>query len=72
MPYIEEAAADHPAVLLGNQGPVVSADSLETAVFASEELEETAKLLVLAGSRPVRLLGQEDIGEPTATFRLRG
>ncbi|TQS70108.1 aldolase [Rhodobacteraceae bacterium] len=71
LPYIQAAAVDHPAVLLGNHGPVVSADSLEKAVFASEELEETAKLLVLAGERRLRLLGQTDIDDLNTTFRLR-
>jgi ribulose-5-phosphate 4-epimerase/fuculose-1-phosphate aldolase len=31
-------------VLLANQGPVVAGETLEAAVFATEELEETAKL----------------------------
>ena len=34
-------------MLLANHGPVVAGDSLEGAVFATEELEETAKLFLL-------------------------
>ena len=40
-------------MLLANHGPVVSGDTLEAAVFAVEELEETAKLeLLLRGLTP--------------------
>ncbi len=35
------------SVLLANHGPVVAGDTLEAAVFATEELEETAKLHLL-------------------------
>ena len=35
------------AILLANHGPVVAARELEAAVFAMEELEETAKLALL-------------------------
>lgn len=48
------------AVLLANHGPVVSAKDVETAVYASEELEETAKLvLLLRGEKPRRLTGEQ-------------
>lgn len=46
----------HAAVLLANHGPVVSGPDLDAAVYAAEELEETAKLaLLLAGRDPRRL-----------------
>lgn len=49
------------ALLLANHGPVVAARSLEAAVFAAEELEETAKLFLLTrGLRP-RLLNDEQV-----------
>ena len=35
------------AVLLANHGPVVAAGDLESAIYATEELEETAKLYLL-------------------------
>lgn len=56
------------AVLLANHGPVVSAKDLETAVYAAEELEETAKLLVLLQGRPIRLLTPAQVDELTAAF----
>ncbi|RWF58915.1 MAG: aldolase [Mesorhizobium sp.] len=51
------------AVLLGNHGPVVSGTSLQSAVAAAEELEETAKLLMMLRSLPVRLLGDQDVAD---------
>ena len=41
---IKGLAGKYASVLLANHGPVVSGDTLEAAVFAMEELEETAKL----------------------------
>lgn len=55
-PLVRAMAPEHPAVLLANHGPVVSARSFEAAVFAAEELEETAKLVMLLRGLPVRLL----------------
>ncbi len=47
---VREMASKHHAVLLANHGPVVAGTSLEDAVYATEELEETAKLhLMLRG-----------------------
>jgi ribulose-5-phosphate 4-epimerase/fuculose-1-phosphate aldolase len=49
---VREVAGKHHAVLLANHGPVVAGKDLETAVYATEELEETAKLfLMLRGNR---------------------
>lgn len=44
---VGELASDHHAVLLANHGPVVAGKSLRDAVYATEELEETAKLFLL-------------------------
>lgn len=50
---IRGLAGRYAAVLLANHGPVVAGDNLEAAVFATEELEETAKLyLLLRGLNP--------------------
>ena len=54
-------AGRHSAVLLANHGPVVAAKSLDAAVYATEELEETARLyLLLRGCNP-RLLTDEQV-----------
>jgi ribulose-5-phosphate 4-epimerase/fuculose-1-phosphate aldolase len=63
-------AARHPAVLLANHGPVVSGASLEAAVYAAEELEETAKLFLLLRDEPVRALDAAQIDELKSTFGL--
>ena len=44
---VREMASDHHALLLANHGPVVAGKSLEDAVYAMEELEETAKLFLM-------------------------
>lgn len=49
-------AGKRSAVLLANHGPVVAAKDLEAAVYATEELEETARLALLThGLRPQML-----------------
>jgi len=49
-------AGRHAAIVLANHGPVVAAKTLESAVYAIEELEETAKLqLLLRGTDAVAL-----------------
>lgn len=49
---VAEKARDNHAVLLANHGPVVAGASLREAQYATEELEETAKLfLMLRGER---------------------
>jgi len=63
-------AGKYSSVLLANHGPVVSGDTLEAAVFAIEELEETAKLyLLLRGLNP-RYLSPEQVADLTRTFGL--
>lgn len=50
---IRGLAGKHASVLLANHGPVVAGETLEAAVFATEELEETARLyLLLRGLNP--------------------
>jgi 3-dehydro-4-phosphotetronate decarboxylase len=70
-PLIDAVAPAHAAVLLQNHGPVVSAPSLEAAVFAMEELEETAKLVFLTRGMNVRLLDAGQIADLERTFKLR-
>ena len=57
---VREMASQHHAVLLANHGPVVAGKSLEDAVYATEELEETAKLhLMLRGLQTTYLTGDQ-------------
>ena len=67
---IKGLAGRYSSVLLANHGPVVSGDTLEAAVFATDELEETAKLyLLLRGLNP-RYLSPEQIKDLVKTFGL--
>jgi ribulose-5-phosphate 4-epimerase/fuculose-1-phosphate aldolase len=67
---IRGLAGQYSSVLLANHGPVVSGDSLEAAVFAIEELEETAKLyLLLRGLNP-RFLTPAQVADLVKTFGL--
>lgn len=65
---IRALAERHAAVLLANHGPVVSGASLDDAVNAIEELEETAKLFLTLGDRPVRALDDAQIDELRRVF----
>ena len=60
---IRGLARSHAALLLANHGPIVSGVSLEAAVYATEELEETAKLFLLLRNVPVRALTDSQIDE---------
>jgi ribulose-5-phosphate 4-epimerase/fuculose-1-phosphate aldolase len=71
VPLIEAVAPGHAAVLLENHGPVVSAASLDGAVFAIEELEEAAKLAVITRGMKVRLLDAGRIADLERHFKLR-
>jgi ribulose-5-phosphate 4-epimerase/fuculose-1-phosphate aldolase len=67
---IRGLASRHSAVLLANHGPVVSASTLEAAVYAIEELEETAKLYLLLRNSLVRPLNQDQIEELKSVYKL--
>ncbi len=64
---VREVAGRHHAVLLANHGPVVAGKDLETAVYATEELEETAKLYLMLRGERLRLLAPSEV----ATLRER-
>jgi 3-dehydro-4-phosphotetronate decarboxylase len=70
-PLILAKAPDYPAVLLANHGPVVAGLSLESAVYAMEELEETAKLVVLSKGMNVRHLTIAQVSELERCFTLK-
>ena len=57
------------AVLLANHGPVVSAKTFRGAVMAAEELEETAKLILLTRGMNVRRLSAEAVAELQKRFK---
>ncbi len=60
---VREVAGRHHAVLLANHGPVVAGKDLETAVYATEELEETAKLFLLLQGRRLSVLSAADVAD---------
>lgn len=68
-----EAVADrHHAVLLANHGPVVAGTGIDAAVYAIEELEAAAGLMLdLAGHRS-RRLASDQVSELEARFHGRG
>lgn len=67
-PAVEKLAGRHHAVLLANHGPVVAGTSLENAVFATEELEETAKLWLMLRHEQIRPLTPEQVADLRAHF----
>jgi ribulose-5-phosphate 4-epimerase/fuculose-1-phosphate aldolase len=68
---IRELDGIHAAVLLANHGPVVTGSDLRSTVYAAEELEETAKLLVILRSLPTRMLTPAQVEELREAFGAR-
>lgn len=66
---VGEMASKHHAVLLANHGPVVAGNSLEDAVYATEELEETAKLFLLLKGLKTRYLNADQVARLQQTFK---
>jgi 3-dehydro-4-phosphotetronate decarboxylase len=67
---VRRVAGKHHAVLLANHGPVVAGSSLDAAANAIEELEQTAKLLLLLEGHPTRHLTPRQVLELNRRFRL--
>lgn len=67
---IKGLAGKYASVLLANHGPVVAGESLESAVYAIEELEETAKLYLLMRGLNPRYLSPDQIKDLVKTFGL--
>lgn len=63
-------AGKHAAVMLAAHGPVVAGKNLEAAVYAIEELEETAKLSLLLHGYPARLLTPAQISDVVGYFNV--
>ncbi|ERM85701.1 MULTISPECIES: 3-oxo-tetronate 4-phosphate decarboxylase [Brucella] len=66
---IHDAAQNASAMLLANHGPVVSGNSLVDAVYAAEELEESARLSIMLQGLPARKLTDEQIEDLLHTFK---
>lgn len=65
---VAAVAQTHHAILLANHGPVLAGPTLESAAAQAEELEETAKLLLLLRDGEVNLLRDADVEELRRTF----
>ncbi len=65
---IRGLAGKRSAVMLAAHGPVVSAKDLKAAVYAIEELEETAKLAILTRGANPSLLSQTQIADLVRTY----
>lgn len=65
---VGQLAGKHHAVLLANHGPVVAGTSLENAVYATEELEETAKLYLMLRGTAQRLLTPGQVADLRQRF----
>lgn len=70
-PLVRARDGRNAALLLANHGPVVAGASLEAAVYAIEELEETARLLLLTRGMKVRHLDAAQVAELEAIFQMR-
>jgi len=65
---VRALAATHHAVLLANHGPVVAGSTLANAVYAIEELEETAKLHLLLHGHKLRPLTPAQVAQVLERF----
>ncbi|KKX32980.1 3-oxo-tetronate 4-phosphate decarboxylase [Rhizobium sp. LC145] len=65
---IRGLAGKRSAVMLAAHGPVVAAKDLEAAVYAIEELEETAKLAMLTRGASPSLLSATQIADIVRTY----
>lgn len=61
-------AGKRSAVLLANHGPVVAGKTLDAAVYAMEELEETAKLAILTRSLDAIGLSDAQVAQVVTQF----
>src|SRR5262249_11014264 len=68
---VRKLAGKHHAVLLANHGPVVAGTSLDAAVQAIEELEETAKLFLLLRHEKTRWLTPEQVAAVRQRFPIK-
>ncbi|MET0430295.1 MAG: 3-oxo-tetronate 4-phosphate decarboxylase [Microvirga sp.] len=67
---IRGLAGRYTSVLLANHGPVVAGKDLEAAIYATEELEETAKLRLLLNGLNPRTLTRAQVRDLVTHFGL--
>ncbi len=65
---VQSVATQSRAVLLANHGPVLAGKDLDSAVYAIEELEETAKLFLLLQGQEIRNLTPQQCDELRSRF----
>jgi 3-dehydro-4-phosphotetronate decarboxylase len=65
---VREVAGKHHAILLANHGPIVAGKNLQSAVYASEELEETAKLVLLLRGSKITVLNPDQVADLQAKW----
>jgi ribulose-5-phosphate 4-epimerase/fuculose-1-phosphate aldolase len=65
---VRRQASRHTAVLLANHGPVVAGTSLQAAVNATEELEETARLYLMLHGHKTRYLDAAQVAALRAKY----
>lgn len=65
---VEEIAATRHAVLLANHGPVVAGTSVDHAVYAMEELEESARLFLMLRNERTAALSRQQIEDLERRF----
>jgi len=65
---VEAEAGEAHAVLLANHGPVVAGKTLAEAQYATEELEETARIFLMLQGRAIRPLTPEQVAALRAKF----
>lgn len=67
---VRRMAGKHHAMLLANHGPVVAGNSLANAQYATEELEETAKLFLMLQGHALRTLTDGQVVDLRRKFNL--
>ena len=67
---VRALAGRHHALLLANHGPVVAGTSLADAQYATEELEETARLFLLLQTHALRTLTPAQVADLRTRFNL--
>lgn len=65
-PVIESLGKSHNGIVIANHGPVVAGKTLRDAVFAIEELEESARIQLLLHGRAANTLSDTQLAELNA------